>query len=121
MSVRYEQHDEVAVITLDRPDVFNSIDKSVTVGVADGIERAGREARAAVITGAGKAFCAGADLADLRREYANAGGPNLHGVITDRFNPLVEAVLGSEVPTVAAINGAAAGAGAHAGRRSPHG
>lgn len=111
MSVRYEQHDDVGVITLDRPDVFNSIDKSVTVGVAGGIERAGREARAVVITGSGKAFCAGADLADLRREYAEAGGPDLHAVIRDRFNPLVEAVLGSDVPTVAAINGAAAGAG----------
>ena len=111
MSVTYEQQEDVAIITLDRPDVFNSIDKSITTGVARGIDRAGRDARAVVLTGAGKAFCAGADLADLRREYEEAGGPDLHAVITDRFNPLIEAVLGSEVPTIAAVNGAAAGAG----------
>lgn len=111
MSVTYELRGDVAIITLDRPDVFNSIDKSMTTGVAQGVERAGREARAIVLTGAGKAFCAGADLADLQREYKEAGGPDLHAVITDRFNPLIEALLESDVPTVGAINGAAAGAG----------
>ncbi|HEY5650043.1 MAG TPA: enoyl-CoA hydratase-related protein [Acidimicrobiia bacterium] len=111
MSVTYSLDGDVAVITLDRPDVFNSIDQPISDGVISGIERAGKEARAAVVTGAGKAFCAGADLGDLRREYALAGGPDLHSVITRRFNPLVGAILDSSVPTVAAVNGAAAGAG----------
>ena len=111
MSVTYSLSNDVAVITLDRPDVFNSIDQSVTDGMIEAIDRAGSEARAAVITGAGKAFCAGADLGDLRREYAEAGGPDLLSVITRRFNPLVTAVLDSPIPTVAAVNGAAAGAG----------
>ena len=111
MSVTYTLDRDVALITLDRPDVFNSIDQTITDGVIDGIDRAGSEARAVVLTGAGKAFCAGADLADLRREYAEAGGPDLLSVITNRFNPLVEALVASAVPTVAAVNGAAAGAG----------
>lgn len=111
MSVTYELEDDIAVITLDRPDVFNSIDQSIADGVIAGIERAGGEARAVVLTGSGKAFCAGADLAELRREYAEAGGPDLLAVITNRFNPVVEAVVASELPTVAAINGVAAGAG----------
>jgi 2-(1,2-epoxy-1,2-dihydrophenyl)acetyl-CoA isomerase len=111
MSVTYTLDGDVAVITLDRPEVFNSIDQTITDGVIDGIDRAGRDARAIVLTGAGKAFCAGADLGELRREYDEAGGPDLLSVITNRFNPLVEAVVGSAVPTVAAINGVAAGAG----------
>jgi 2-(1,2-epoxy-1,2-dihydrophenyl)acetyl-CoA isomerase len=111
MSVTYTLDGDVALITLDRPDVFNSIDQSITDGVVEGIERARHEARAIVLTGAGKAFCAGADLGDLRREYAEAGGPDLLSVITGRFNPLVEAIVGSAVPTVAAVNGVAAGAG----------
>ncbi len=111
MSVTYTLEGDVALIRLNRPDVFNSIDQAITEGVIDGIDRAGREARAVVLTGAGKAFCAGADLGELRREYAEAGGPDLLSVITNRFNPLVAAIVGSAVPTVAAVNGAAAGAG----------
>lgn len=110
MSVRYDVADDIAVITLDRPQVFNSIDQSITDGVVEALERAGSEARAAVVTGSGKAFCAGADLADLRREYGD-GEPDLTSVITNRFNPIVESLLGCEVPTVAAVNGVAAGAG----------
>jgi 2-(1,2-epoxy-1,2-dihydrophenyl)acetyl-CoA isomerase len=111
MSVNYTLDGDVAVITLERPDVFNSIDQSLTDGVITGFDRAAEEARAIVLTGAGKAFCAGADLGELRREYAEAGGPDLLSVITERFNPLIEAVVSSSVPTVAAVNGAAAGAG----------
>jgi 2-(1,2-epoxy-1,2-dihydrophenyl)acetyl-CoA isomerase len=111
MSVTYTLDGEIAVITLDRPSVFNSIDQTITDGLIDGIERAGNEARAIILTGAGKAFCAGADLGELQREYAEAGGPDLLSVITNRFNPIVEAVVGSAVPTVAAVNGVAAGAG----------
>lgn len=111
MSVTYRLEGDLALITLDRPDVFNSIDQSIADGVIAGMARAGSEARAVVLTGSGKAFCAGADLGELRREYAEAGGPDLLSVITRRFNPVVEAVVGSEVPTVAAVNGAAAGAG----------
>lgn len=110
MSVEYSLNDEVAVITLNRPQVFNSIDQSLTDGLADALGRAASEARAAVLTGAGKAFCAGADLGDLLDQYA-ADGPDLFKTITERFNPAVEAILGAELPVIAAVNGAAAGAG----------
>ncbi len=111
MSVTYSLEGDLALITLDRPDVFNSIDQGIAEGVIGGIERAGIEARAVVLTGSGKAFCAGADLGELRREYAEAGGPDLLSVINNRFNPIVDALVGSAVPTVAAVNGVAAGAG----------
>ena len=110
MSVGYALVDEVAVITLNRPQVFNSIDQSLADGLRGAFDRASTEARAAVLTGAGKAFCAGADLSDLLDEYADSG-PDLHKTITERFNPAVEAVLDAELPVVAAVNGAAAGAG----------
>jgi 2-(1,2-epoxy-1,2-dihydrophenyl)acetyl-CoA isomerase len=111
MSVTYILEGDLALITLDRPDVFNSIDQGIADGLIGAIARAGTEARAVVLTGSGKAFCAGADLGELRREYAEAGGPDLLSVITNRFNPVVEAVVGCELPVVAAVNGAAAGAG----------
>lgn len=110
MSVRYEMRDDVAVLTLDRPDRFNAVTQELCDGLIDGLRRAGDEARAAVVTGAGKAFCSGADLSDLMGEY-ETGGPDLARVIHDRFNPMVEALLAAPVPTVAAVNGAAAGAG----------
>ncbi len=110
MSVTYQKHGDVAILTLDRPDVFNAIDQSITDGLTAGLARAGREARAAVITGAGRAFCAGADLGDLMEEYER-DGPDLRRVIDQRFNPIVHALLDAQVPTVAAVNGVAAGAG----------
>lgn len=110
MTVRYEQLGDVAILTLDRPTVFNSIDQSITDGMASGLQRAADEARALVVTGAGKAFCAGADLGDLMGEY-EADGPALEGVIERRFNPIVQGLLDVPLPTIAALNGAAAGAG----------
>ena len=110
MGVTYELRNRVAVLTLNRPDVFNSIDQSITEGLVNGLELAGKEARAVLITGAGKAFCAGADLGDLMDDY-QTGGPDLERVISERFNPIVDALISAPVPTVAAVNGAAAGAG----------
>ena len=110
MSVEYRLDGDVAVVTLARPQVFNSIDQSITDGLTDSFRRAASEARAAVLTGEGKAFCAGADLGDLLGEY-DADGPDLHHTITTRFNPALEAILGAELPVVAAVNGVAAGAG----------
>ncbi|CAN5879509.1 enoyl-CoA hydratase-related protein [soil metagenome] len=110
MAVTYDQDGDVAVLTLNRPDRFNSVTQDLCDGLVGGLARAGSEARAAVITGAGRAFCAGADLADLMGEY-DTGGPDLNRVIGERFNPMVEALLDAPVPTVAAVNGVAAGAG----------
>ncbi|MGH9168736.1 MAG: enoyl-CoA hydratase/isomerase family protein, partial [Acidimicrobiia bacterium] len=74
------------------------------------LQRAGEASRAAVITGQGKAFCSGADLRDLLEDY-EVGAPDLAWLVEERFNPVARAVAGAQVPTVAALNGAAAGAG----------
>lgn len=110
MSVNYELRGEVAVITLARPERFNSVSIDLSRGFVDALARATNEARAAILTGEGKAFCAGADLADLMGEY-EAGGPDLARVIDERFNPMIHALMEVGVPTIAAINGVAAGAG----------
>lgn len=111
MSVEYQADGDVAVITLNRPDRYNAVDQSLADGLVESLGRAGVESRAVVITGAGKAFCSGADLADLMADYESGAGPDLGAMIDRRFQPAVEALLGCAVPVIGAINGVAAGAG----------
>ncbi|HEY7583938.1 MAG TPA: enoyl-CoA hydratase-related protein [Acidimicrobiia bacterium] len=110
MAVHYQVDGDVAVITLSRPDRFNSVSAELASGLISALDRAGDEARAAVLTGSGKAFCAGADLSDLMSEY-ETGGPDLDRVLGERFNPMATALFEARIPTVAAVNGVAAGAG----------
>ncbi|MFE3448594.1 enoyl-CoA hydratase-related protein [Nonomuraea sp. NPDC059194] len=110
--IRYEVADAVATLTLDRPDAMNSL----TVALKDALLGALREAaaadavRAVLITGAGRAFCAGQDL----REHAEnlEAGRGLAGTVREHYNPIVELITGMDKPVVAAVNGVAAGAGA---------
>ncbi|MGH8924146.1 MAG: enoyl-CoA hydratase/isomerase family protein [Acidimicrobiia bacterium] len=110
MAVHYQVDGDVAVITLSRPERFNSVSAELASGLVTALDRAGDEARAVVLTGSGKAFCAGADLSDLMSEY-ETGGPDLSRVLAERFNPMATALYAAKVPTVSAINGVAAGAG----------
>jgi 2-(1,2-epoxy-1,2-dihydrophenyl)acetyl-CoA isomerase len=106
----------VALITLNRPQSLNSFTRAMHQalwGALDKVE-ADRAIRAVVITGAGRGFCAGADLAEFDFEP----GPDLvkradpGPVIEQAFNPTVRRLQALRVPTVAAVNGVAAGAGA---------
>jgi 2-(1,2-epoxy-1,2-dihydrophenyl)acetyl-CoA isomerase len=110
MTVGYELRGDVAVVTMNRPDRFNAIETGLAAAMIDALARAGRESRAVVITGAGRAFCSGADLADLIGDYER-DGPDLAARLETVFHPLVGSLLGCAVPTVAAVNGVAAGAG----------
>lgn len=110
MSVLYRIEGDVAVITFDRPDRYNAVDQSLSTAVTAALTRAGDESRAVVLTGAGKAFCSGADLAMMKESY-NRGQPDLGRYLDEIFHPLIHALVGCEVPTVAAVNGVAAGAG----------
>ncbi len=110
MAVIYEQRGDVAMLTLNRPDVYNAVDAELSAELVEALRRAGGEARVAVITGAGRAFCSGADLAALAGDY-QAGEADLAGVIEKRFNPIIEALARARMPTIAAVKGAAAGAG----------
>jgi 2-(1,2-epoxy-1,2-dihydrophenyl)acetyl-CoA isomerase len=110
MSVSYRMDGTVAIVTLARPEKFNSVSQDLSRKLVEAIHRAGAESRAMILIGEGKAFCAGADLADLMADY-ETGGPDLASVINDRFNPMVRALVDVPVPTIAAVNGVAAGAG----------
>ncbi len=110
MSVKYELIDDIAVVTLDRPDRYNAIDESLAAQTVESLALAGTEARCVVLTGAGKAFCSGADLSGFVDEY-DSGGPDLAAHLEQKFHPMVAAISESPIPTVAAVNGVAAGAG----------
>jgi 2-(1,2-epoxy-1,2-dihydrophenyl)acetyl-CoA isomerase len=110
MTTRYELDGDVAVVTLNRPERFNAIDAALSASLTADLARAGDEARAVVLTGEGKAFCSGADLSGFVAEYEN-GSPDLAKHLDEEFHPMVHAIGGCAVPVVAAVNGAAAGAG----------
>lgn len=110
MSVEYRISNDVAVITLNRPERYNAIDRELSVRATQALARAGEEARAVVLTGAGKAFCSGADLAAMKGDY-DTGSPELGTYLDEVFHPVIHALVECGVPTVAALNGVAAGAG----------
>jgi 2-(1,2-epoxy-1,2-dihydrophenyl)acetyl-CoA isomerase len=111
VSVEYRIDGEIALITLDRPDRYNAIEASLSAGLVAALDRAGDEARAAIVTGAGKAFCSGADLNDLLTDYESGIGPDLARLLHEVFHPALDALLRCRVPVVGALNGVAAGAG----------
>lgn len=110
MTVDYELRGDVALLTLNRPERFNAIDAGLSRSVVAQVERAETDARAVVLTGEGRAFCSGADLSGFTDEY-DRGAPDLARHLDEEFHPVVHAIGGCSVPTVAAINGVAAGAG----------
>lgn len=109
MTTGYEVTDGVAVLTLNRPEVMNALNAAMRADITAAVRRAGREARCLVITGAGRSFCSGQDLVD-------AGDPatlDLQRVLAEEYEPMISAITDCPVPTIAAVNGAAAGAGAN--------
>ncbi|MEO7129533.1 MAG: enoyl-CoA hydratase-related protein [Rhodoferax sp.] len=115
-TVLYSEQGAVALVTLNRPQSLNSFTRQMHLDLWAALDRAEANpvVRALVITGAGRGFCAGADLA----EFDFAPGPDLVAranpgpVIEQAFNPTVRRLQGLRMPTIAAVNGVAAGAGA---------
>lgn len=98
-------------VTLNRPDKLNALDRSVFEGMMAALAQARDDAcRVVVLTGAGRAFCAGQELGD---EVYRPGGPQPDiGAVVERYNPMVLAMRALPKPIVGAVNGIAAGAGA---------
>jgi 2-(1,2-epoxy-1,2-dihydrophenyl)acetyl-CoA isomerase len=115
-SVLFEVRGAVALVTLNRPQALNSFTRQMHQELWAALDRveADKSIRALVITGAGRGFCAGADLA----EFDFTPGPQLveradpGPLIEQAFNPTVRKLQALRVPTIAAVNGVAAGAGA---------
>jgi 2-(1,2-epoxy-1,2-dihydrophenyl)acetyl-CoA isomerase len=101
----------ILTITFDRPDKFNSFNRALALGVQDALKKAADDQaiRCVVITGNGKAFCAGQDLA----EAIDPNGPALSSIVSDHYNPIILAIRKLAKPVIAAVNGVAAGAGAN--------
>ena len=111
--ILFSMHDGVARLTLNRPEKLNSFTTAMHAEVRDALERVRSEgARVLVLTGAGRAFCAGQDLGD-RAVAPGANGIDLGESIEKNYGPLVLSLRALPVPVVAAVNGVAAGAGAN--------
>jgi 2-(1,2-epoxy-1,2-dihydrophenyl)acetyl-CoA isomerase len=111
MSLRIENRGAVRVLILDRPEVFNSFNKELALSLQKELDNADMDdsVRAIVITGAGKAFCAGQDLA----EATDPDGPELRSIVKEHYNPIILRLRRIEKPIIAGVNGVAAGAGAN--------
>jgi 2-(1,2-epoxy-1,2-dihydrophenyl)acetyl-CoA isomerase len=109
-SLRYEVADAIATITLDRPDALNALTVPLKEALLEAFRAVARDraVRAVVLTGAGRAFCAGQDL----KERLEPGAAPLAFEVRERYNPIIRAMRTLDQPIVGAINGVAAGAGA---------
>ena len=97
----------VVTITLNRPDALNALNATMRRELLAALKASGRDAevRAMVITGAGRGFCAGADL------RGGSGEREFRRALRDEYNPVIEAIRATPKPVVASVNGVAAGAG----------
>jgi len=104
----------VLTLTLNRPDRLNTFNVALHEALVGAILGAGenREVRVVILTGAGKGFCAGQDLAD-RAIVLGGDRPDLGETVEKRYNPLIRALRALPKPLVCAVNGMAAGAGAN--------
>lgn len=110
--LEFDQSGFVATITLNRPDKLNSFTRDMHQALTEALNQVDEsKARALVITGAGRAFCAGQDLADL--DFNPGAMTNLGALIEQHFNPLVRRLQTMPIVVIAAVNGTAAGAGAN--------
>ena len=104
----------VARIELARPQALNAWNQQLGLDLLAVLARVGesQSARAAVITGAGRAFSSGADLKDFSGgELTESGRPNVYKTLTERYHPIMRAVRELPLPVVAAVNGPAVGIG----------
>lgn len=108
-----EDADGVRVLTFNRPDAYNAFNVELKETLLSELRWAAAEesVRAIVLTGAGRAFCAGQDLKEHIAQLATPDGPQLR-TVEEHYAPLVRAVLTMPKPVIAAVNGTAAGAGA---------
>jgi len=111
--LRVERDGALAVITLDRPEVLNAFDESLTSALAIAIDEVAADVavRAVVITGAGRGFSAGQDLRDRFLKVVAGEDLELGNELRRRYHPLIAAIRAMRKPVVAAVNGVVAGAG----------
>lgn len=107
--ITYDLTEGVATVTLDRPAVMNALTTTLRKELLHALLRSHTEARVMVLTGTGRAFCSGQDLQDA----GQIGSYDLERILNEEYVPMIKAITDSPIPTIAAVNGAAAGAGAN--------
>ena len=110
-TILFKKENGIGWITLNRPDKYNSFNREIALELQASLDECEKDdaIRCMYITGAGKAFCAGQDLA----EAMSPDGPELETIVREHYNPIILRLRNIEKPIVAAVNGVAAGAGAN--------
>jgi len=109
-TIRTARTGDVLTITLNRPERLNAAPPAMFDEIGDALDRLDG-ARAVLITGEGRAFCSGADLAGRGTDAAASGGQNAYRALTRSYNPTMMKLARLDVPVVTAVNGPAAGVG----------
>jgi len=111
-SILLKIENKIAFITLNRPEVFNSFNREMSLSLQTVLDNCNDDSnvRAIVITGNGKAFCAGQDLKEVTEPELN---PGFRKILEEHYNPIIQKIRTIEKPIIAAVNGVAAGAGAN--------
>jgi 2-(1,2-epoxy-1,2-dihydrophenyl)acetyl-CoA isomerase len=109
--IKTESIGQVLKLTLNRPDKFNSFNREMALQLQRALDTAAsdKNIRAILLTGEGKAFCAGQDLG----EAMDPSGPGIERIVQEHYNPIILKIRELEKPVVCAVNGVAAGAGAN--------
>ena len=110
-SILTEEKNNVLVVTLNRPEKLNCFNREMALQLITVLDKAenNNNIRAIIITGMGKAFCAGQDLS----EAIDPNGPGIKKIVGEHYNPIILKIRSIEKPIIAVINGVAAGAGAN--------
>ena len=108
-AITYTNRGGVGVLQLNRAEVMNALNTQMRAEITHAVKVAEKEARVLVITGRGKAFCSGQDLGD----GGSAASLDLERTLRDEYVPMLKAIFDCRIPTISAVNGPAAGAGAN--------
>jgi len=108
-----DRRDGITTLTMNRPDSMNSLSSELKSALLDALIniRGDESTRAVILTGTGRGFCVGQDLAE-HVELLRSGSPTPLQTVREHYNPITEALTNLRVPVIAAVNGTAAGAGA---------
>jgi 2-(1,2-epoxy-1,2-dihydrophenyl)acetyl-CoA isomerase len=111
-SILFTKQNGIATLTLNRPKSFNSFNREMALNLQAKLEEctADKEIRVIVLTGEGKAFCAGQDLVEVTDQAQN---PGFRKILDEHYGPIIQKIRNAPKPVIAAVNGVAAGAGAN--------